>query len=165
MLCHDNWRIFDMHTCIYTYYLNNGLVHYKDGDIYNVYIAYMYMYQLQFYTDAYIAVYCNSAQTEPNNLVTLVPFQMILRVFHSIKLYRSRIILSFSELMSISVYELNLSKTCCMLQWKHTDPLNDLDSLWRRYSQWSWVQWTVADSCRFPAYTGAWSCDHLWPRL
>lgn len=50
MLCHDNWRIFDMHTCIYTYYLNNGLVHYKDGDIYNVCIAYMYMYQLQFYT-------------------------------------------------------------------------------------------------------------------
>lgn len=66
------------------------------------------------YTDTYIAVYCNSAQTEPNNLVTLVPFQKILRVFHSIKLYR--IILSFSELMSISVYELNLSKTCCMLQ-------------------------------------------------
>lgn len=165
MLCHDNWRIFYMHTCIYMYNLNNRLVHYKDGDIYNVYIAYMYMYQLQFYTDAYIAVYCNSAQTEPNNLVTLVPFQKILRVFHSIKLCRSRIILSFSELMSISVYELNLSKTCCMLQWKHTDPLNDLDSLWRRYSQWSWVQWTVADSCRSPAYIGAWSCDHLWPRL
>lgn len=26
------------------YYLNNGLVYYKDGDIYNVYIVYMYMY-------------------------------------------------------------------------------------------------------------------------
>lgn len=33
-----------MYICIYMYNLNNGLVYYKDGDIYNVYIVYMYMY-------------------------------------------------------------------------------------------------------------------------
>lgn len=73
MLCHDNWRIFDMHTCIYTYYLNNGLVHYKDGDIYNVYIAYMYMYQLQFYTaysswQLYRYIYCSILQFRTNRI-------------------------------------------------------------------------------------------------
>lgn len=71
MLCHDNWRIFDMHTCIYTYNLNNRLVHYKDGDIYNVYIAYMYMYQLQFYNaysswQLYRYIYCSILQFRTN---------------------------------------------------------------------------------------------------
>lgn len=71
MLCHDNWRIFYMHTCIYMYNLNNRLVHYKDGDIYNVFIAYMYMYQLQFYTaysswQLYRYIYCSILQFRTN---------------------------------------------------------------------------------------------------
>lgn len=51
--------------------LNNRLVHFKDGDIYNVYIAYMYMYQLQFYTaysswQLYRYIYCSILQFRTN---------------------------------------------------------------------------------------------------
>lgn len=46
-------------------------MHYKDGDIYNVYIAYMYMYQLQFYTaysswQLYRYIYCSILQFHTN---------------------------------------------------------------------------------------------------